>query len=69
LREIALHVAVSGQSLPAVSIPDLLPGEHGDIDLALPRVHAGSALAIEGRLAFVTHFGFRSSVPVRLIAR
>ncbi|HOV74542.1 MAG TPA: hypothetical protein P5318_16820 [Candidatus Hydrogenedentes bacterium] len=69
LREVVLNPVTSGQSLPPVPIPDLPPGANHDIELAMPRIHGGPARIIEGRLEFVTHFGFAASVPVRLIVR
>lgn len=69
LREVVWKPVVAGRFQPPVAVPDLPPGQTSDAELSLSLDHTGTAASIEGRLDFVTHFGVRSSIPVRLVAQ
>ena len=69
LREMTLDLAVSGVPVETAELADLSPKADMEITIPFPDQTTGPALTVEGRLRFVTHFGFRCSVPVRLVTR
>ncbi|MBN2308875.1 MAG: hypothetical protein JXR94_07900 [Candidatus Hydrogenedentes bacterium] len=68
LRQPSLSVLVSNVPVPPISLPDIPPHGTAELDLPIQQPADSKALSIDGALEFVTHFGFRCKVPVRLLA-
>ena len=73
LRQMKLTPIVSRVALEPIALDDLAPEAQRDVDVPLrKRSHRslpGPSLTVEGDLAFVTHFGFRCNVPIRLLVK
>ena len=67
LREIKLSLEVSGTELDPIKLDDLLPESISEISLNLPATIKTRACVLKGHLEFVSHFGFKSKIPVSLI--
>ncbi len=68
LRQVRMTLTASGMKLKPVVLSDMAPQSIQDVILHLPDVVKGPAVTLEGHIECVTHYGFKSKVPVSLIA-
>jgi hypothetical protein len=67
LRQIKLTLEASGKALSPLQLSDLQPNATQRIEVELPDTADQNAITLNGHLDFVTHFGFKSKIPVSLI--
>lgn len=67
LRQLALNANINGINVEAHQLSDIKPKGSLRVPLPLPNIAKDSTPVIEGNLQFVTHFGFRCTVPFRVI--
>jgi len=67
LREVQLTLAASGIGLSPLVLEDIAPGSVQEVVIPLPRNISWPAVTLAGNLQFVTHFGFKSKIPVMLV--
>ncbi len=68
LRQIEITFAVSGIQLEPITLSDMVPESVQDLVVQLPETVREKTLTLEGQIAFVTHYGFKSKIPFFLIA-
>ena len=69
LRQMELSLKASGIALAPIRLADLAPAETVEIDVTTPDDIPGPAALLEGELGFVTHYGFRCKVDIKLIVK
>jgi hypothetical protein len=69
LRQVRITLAASGTKLKPLLVSDMAPKSIQDVLLRLPESVKGPAVILEGHIEFVTHYGFKSKVPVTLIVK
>jgi hypothetical protein len=67
LREVVLELTVSGSPIDPIELADIAPLGSSTVDIPVPRNVRTQGCAIDGTLRFVTHHGFRSTLPVHVL--
>lgn len=68
LRQVTVTARVSGVAVSPHSMDAIGPKASVDIAVPIPSDAPGPDYAVEGELRFVTHYGFESTIPFRLVA-
>ena len=68
LRQVAMTARVGGVAVASHSLDAIGPEENVELTVAIPQDAPGPDYAVEGELRFVTHYGFESTIPFRLVA-
>jgi hypothetical protein len=68
LRQVRMTLTASGTQLKPMVLSDMASKSNQDVILRLPESAKGPAITLEGHVEFVTHYGFKSKIPVSLIA-
>lgn len=68
LRKIRLKLSASGNELETLNVSDIKSKSMQEVTVQLPENISGHAVTLDGYIEFVTHYGFKSKVPVAVIA-
>jgi hypothetical protein len=68
LRQVGIALTASGMELGPLVLSDMDPKSIQDVIVQVPERVKGKSVTLEGYIEFVTHYGFKSKVPVSLIA-
>jgi len=67
LREVVLEPIVGGRRIEPITVADIAPMDSRTVEIPLPSGALTQGCAIDGTLRFVTHHGFRSTLPVHVL--
>ncbi|HPG68546.1 MAG TPA: hypothetical protein PLO37_17000 [Candidatus Hydrogenedentes bacterium] len=68
LREVRMTLSANAVPIEPIAMDDIGPQAEAVATLPISQGASGPATDVEGAIEFVTHFGFRCRVPVRVIA-
>ena len=69
LRQLSIILTASGTKLESLELSDMAPETVQNLVVELPKTVVGKSVTLEGHIEFITHFGFKSNVPILLIAK
>lgn len=67
LREVVLEPIVGDRRIDPIELADIDPMGSSTMDIPMPHAARTHGCAIDGTLRFVTHYGFRSTLPVHIL--
>ena len=67
LRDVVLEPIVGGRKIEPIEVADIPPLGSSTVEIPLTRDARTQGCAIDGTLRFVTHHGFRSTLPVHVL--
>ena len=69
LRQVTLSLEANETKLEPLVLNNIEPESIQEITIKLPQVKRSKATNLKGFIEFVTHYGFKSKIPVSLIVK
>ena len=67
LRDVVLEPIVVGGRIEPITVADIAPLGSATVEIPLPSGALTQGCAVDGTLRFVTHYGFRSRLPIHVL--